>query len=123
MSPSARDAVQAASSSGNMRPLWPFALGLLGLGALLGFAVLRPKEPPRAEAVPSGAPAAVSVEAAVPSVVEPSLSVAPTPSAVPSASVAPSSTPAAQRPTDLSRAKAPRAAAPARIPTDLENPF
>lgn len=123
MSPSGRDAVQAASSGGNTRPLWPFALGLLSLGALLGFAVLRPKEPARATAAPSATPPAVSVEASVPSSVAPSLSVAPAPSVVPSASVAPSSVPAAQRPTDSGKAKAPRAATPARIPTDLENPF
>jgi serine/threonine-protein kinase len=124
MSPSGRDAVQAASTGSNARPLWPFALGLLGLGALLGFAVLRPSEPPRADAVPSITPPVASVEAAAaPSAVEPSLSAVPAPSAVPSASVAPSSAPAAQRPTDSGKAKAPRVAASARIPTDLENPF
>ena len=44
------DAAAAATASSSARPLWPFALGLLVLGALLGFTVLRsPTTEPTAE--------------------------------------------------------------------------
>jgi serine/threonine protein kinase len=119
------DAVAAATASASARPLWPFALGLLVLGALLGFAVLRtPATEPKAE--PSATPPKPSVEvaalpAAAPSAVAPapSDSAVAAPSSVPSAAASPASTP--------DKKPKPRVGtgtgAPARIPTDLENPF
>jgi serine/threonine protein kinase len=112
-----RDAPSAASSQGSPRPLWPFGLGLLVLGALLGFVVLRPG-PPAPQAEPSTAAPGHVVAAPVttPSAIAPALaSAAATPSAAPSAAALPSSVP--------DKKPKPRTATPARIPTDLENPF
>lgn len=123
------DAAAAATASSSARPLWPFALGLLVLGALLGFAVLRtPPAEPKAE--PSATPPQLSVEAAAAPATPPSAIVA-----APSDSVAaaPSSAPSAAASSSPSLDKKPKprpgsgigpgTAAPARIPTDLENPF
>jgi len=114
-----RDAPSAASSSGAARPLWPFGVGLLVLGALLGFVVLRPTpSAPRAE--PSITPSVQVV--APPPVVAPSV-VAPAPSE--SAMALPSSAPSGAAPPPAVADKKPKArpGTPARIPTDLENPF
>jgi serine/threonine-protein kinase len=105
------------------RPLWPFAVGLILLGAMLGFVVLRsPASSPSAESPPSArlpaAPPPTSLVAITSS--EPAVSA----SAVPSASVAPSASAAAT--SDKKARPRPASAAPgtpARIPTDLENPF
>jgi serine/threonine protein kinase len=106
------------------RPLWPFALGLLALGALLGFAVLRPPAvTPNPEALGS-ARAATSTVVAAP----PAASPAPDASSAPAASASAGSVEASPAPSasahvlDSKKAK-PRASAAARIPTDLENPF
>ena len=118
------DAAPAATASGSARPLWPFALGLLVLGALLGFAVLRtPAAEPKAE--PSAAPPKPNVEVATQA-----SAVAPAPSD--SAAAAPSSAPSAASSSSAPDKKPkPRPGSgvgtgngtPARIPTDLENPF
>jgi serine/threonine protein kinase len=117
-----------ASSSAPARPLWPFALGLVSLGALLGFVVLRgPAAEPTIE--PSAAAASArsvteakaSPSAAAPAT-EPSVPAAKAEaSAAPSVSVR-SSAPPAPRPVDAKKSK-PMPAATAHIPTDLENPF
>jgi eukaryotic-like serine/threonine-protein kinase len=103
------------------RPLWPFALGLILLGAVLGFVVLRnPATAPRAEpppaaqvASPVSQPALVAITSS-----EPAASAPP----APSVSAAPSATrvspPAAEK-----KAKPRPPGSPAQIPTDLENPF
>jgi serine/threonine-protein kinase len=114
-----RDAASAPSSGGSTsRPLWPFGVGLLALGALLGFVVLR-SAPTAPQAEPSAAPSGPVAAApiATPSVVAPAPpeSAAALPSAVPSTAGLPSATPEKKPKT--------RAVAPARIPTDLENPF
>lgn len=111
---------QAVSATSSGRPLWPFALGLILLGILLGVVVLR------SPAAPAVAPAAVSPPAVVdtappivspePSMAPSALTAAPEPSALPSAS--------APARSELKRPKpASPPSAPARIPTDLENPF
>jgi serine/threonine-protein kinase len=121
------DPAAAASVNGSARPLWPFALGLLVLGALLGFAVLRsPASEPKAE--PSATPPSVEVTAL--SATAPS-ALAPVPSD--SAPTAPSSAPSAAPSSTSTADKKPKArvgtgvgtgsGTPARIPTDLENPF
>jgi serine/threonine-protein kinase len=109
------------SASPPQKPLWPFALGLLALGALLGFAVLRPQSsapaaeaPPRALAPTASAPSAA---ASAPPEASAALAASAEASALPNASA----TPAAARAPDK-KAK-PRPSASARIPTDLENPF
>jgi eukaryotic-like serine/threonine-protein kinase len=116
------DALHAVSGEGTARPLWPFALGLVALGGLLGFVVLRgPMASPRAEALPSSLPAPSAAVApavlASPTPALPSL-ISAKPLAAPSSSVAP----AASHAPDTKKAKA-RPSASARIPTDLENPF
>jgi eukaryotic-like serine/threonine-protein kinase len=116
------DAPAAVSAGTGGRPLWPFALGLVALGALLGFAVLRgaapssgPEPAPSVVVPAASAPAAALPEPAAPA---PSVVVAP---AASSASAAPSIS-APPRPADAKRPKL-RPSASARIPTDLENPF
>jgi eukaryotic-like serine/threonine-protein kinase len=120
------DAAAAATASSAARPLWPFALGLLVLGALLGFAVLRtPAAAPQAEASTAPKPnmGVSAAPAATPSVA------APAPSD--SAAAAPSSAPSAAASSPPTPDKKPKArvgsgvgtGTPARIPTDLENPF
>ena len=110
-----RDAPSPSPSGGSARPLWPFGVGLLILGALLGFVVLRPAPAPQAE------PAAHSRQVVAAPVPTPSVapapleSAAPLPSTAPSAATLPSAGPEKKPKT--------RAATPARIPTDLENPF
>lgn len=100
------------SSSGAPRPLWPFAVGLLMLGALLGFVVLRPPpSAPQAEAPkPSAAPTVLAAPSSVPA---------------PPASIAePLSSASAAAPSSSADKKLkPRPGTAARIPTDLENPF
>ena len=123
--PTDRDAVVAASAGGAARPLWPVALGLLVLGALLGFVVLRPS--PQAASLPEPtrpAPAAAQPAATLdstppspPSATQPAIAPSALVTSRPSASAAP---PAVR---GEARIKAPRAATSARIPTDLENPF
>ena len=111
-------------SSGVQRPLWPFALGLLVLGAALGFAVLRqppaasrPEAASDAPATASGAPSAPSTLLASPVQPAPSQLSAATPAASASAAALPSAGASAKP------GKA-RPAGPARsIPKDLENPF
>jgi serine/threonine-protein kinase len=114
--------LRAAASvpSGAQRPLWPFALGLLLLGAALGFAVLRP---PAAATAPAGPPSTSVADVAPPAAVEPPAAVAvvpPEPS-VPAPAVSASVTPSAKPP--AAKPSKPRPTGPARIPTDLENPF
>jgi eukaryotic-like serine/threonine-protein kinase len=117
-----QDGTVPAVTVGAARPLWPFGLGLLGLGALLGFVVLRGAAPsvqseerPNAAAASPAAlpPTAVSV------VPPPFVASAETPSAP---APAPSSSAPPVRAFDGKKAK-PRPSAAARIPTDLENPF
>ncbi len=114
-----------ASSSGSPRPLWPFGLGLLVLGAALGFVVLRaPLSAPKPEPAVSAAAAASAGELAR---AESSAGVAPVESA-PAPLVAPSSLPSSSAASPSAKASAAkpvkaRSGAPARIPTDLENPF
>jgi hypothetical protein len=113
-----RDGPSTANSSSPARPLWPFGVGLLVLGALLGFVVLRPAPTaPRAEPSPARSGQVVAGPALTPSVVAPVplQSAVALPSTVPSAPALPSAVPEKKAKT--------RAAAPARIPTDLENPF
>ncbi len=124
--PTEPDPAAAVSGSAGARPLWPFALGLVVLGAALGVAVLRgaapestPESPPREQAPSVALPT-------TPAVVVPSA--AASEAALPEASAAPSASPSAppaSRPPETKRAKPPKAAtaASARIPTDLENPF
>jgi len=115
------DAPRAVSGEAAPRPLWPFAFGLVALGGLLGFVVLRGSMAPRAEPAPSvaavpraAAPgASASGEAAVSPVVSAELL-----GGAPSSSAPP----AAARVPELKKPK-PHASASARIPTDLENPF
>ncbi len=121
------DAPAAVSAGGAQRPLWPFGLGLLALGALLGFVVLRgAASTPQADA-----PSAPVSAAALPSAVQ----VAPAPQAsassgapaeaasAPSASGASGASPPL-RPPDGKKVKArPSASAHSATPTDLENPF
>ena len=118
------DAQRAVSSEGPPRPLWPFALGLVALGGLLGFVVLRgPTTSPRAEPLPSAAvlPGASAAAWASPSSPV-SASASPVRSAEPPGGVPSSSASAAARAPDLKKPKV-RPSASARIPTDLENPF
>lgn len=119
------DPAPAASVNGSARPLWPFALGLLVLGALLGFTVLRtPAVAPQAEPSAMAPKPSVDVAAApAPSAVAPASSDA--------AAAAPSSAPSAAGSSLSAPDKKPKArvgtavgtGTPARIPTDLENPF
>ena len=105
------------------RPLWPFGLGLLVLGVGLGFVVLRgspggvtpepartPSTTPSSAAAVSAAPAAV--ESSVPSASAAASEAAP----VPAVSAAPASSSGDKKQKRVT-------GAPARIPTDLENPF
>jgi serine/threonine-protein kinase len=87
------DAPGSVSTTGAARPLWPFGLGLLGLGAVLGFVVLRGASPtaePEAlstapvVSAPNASPAAAALSLGS-AVVESSASSAPL---VPPASVA-----------------------------------
>ncbi|HVY25530.1 MAG TPA: protein kinase [Polyangiaceae bacterium] len=131
MSPTARDAVQAASAGTRARPLWPFAIGLIGLGAVLGFAVLRPSPAPQAEPIASvPAPAVSATLAAATSVSSAAASAAPAAALVSAAAAAPSAsalpasaTPVTPRAPDAAKARPARTPSAARIPTDLENPF
>lgn len=116
------DSLATVSAGAGGRPLWPFAVGLVALGALLGFVVLRgaasgsaPEPPPSVAAPPVSAAAAPTEPAPHASAAAASVSVASEASAAPSTSAAP-------RPMDAKRPKL-RPAASARIPTDLENPF
>jgi serine/threonine-protein kinase len=118
------------------RPLWPFALGLIALGALLGFVVLRgPSSSAAADPAPAAdaTPAAdsASVRASQASAV-PTSDGSPAPRAVPEPP--PSAAPAMSRPSAVAKdavvvprvePKRVKSLAPpsARIPTDLENPF
>jgi serine/threonine-protein kinase len=119
------DPAPTASIGPAARPLWPFGLGLLALGALLGFAVLRgaastPEPEPRSS---PPAPARSASLAPPPPVPAPAPPLASASSATAQPSAAPSSTPnLPARAPDSKRAK-PRASASAHIPTDLENPF
>jgi serine/threonine protein kinase len=118
-----RDAQRAVSADTRARPLWPFAVGFLALGGLLGFVVLRgPAATPRAEPLPSITAPVPSAASATSAVIDalPSASAAPglQPLAPPSSSAAPS----AARAADPKKVKL-RPSASARIPTDLENPF
>lgn len=99
------------------RPLWPFALGLLALGAALGFVVLRSPAAPSAEAPPLVKSA--SAAAAAPSMPAPvqAASEAPSPAVAPPASVPPATQSATKK------EPKPRVGSPTQIPTDLENPF
>jgi serine/threonine-protein kinase len=118
----------ATVSSAGRTPLWPFAVGLVVAGAALGFAVLRaPTTEPKAEPAASVGPAEPVAAMPTPSAVAPATSpatsqppvalaasAAPSSSALPSASSkVPASKPSKVRPPG----------SPARIPTDLENPF
>ncbi len=108
------DPPPTASSSGAPRALWPFGVGLLVLGALLGFVVLRP--PPSTPQVEAPRPSAVPQALAAPSVVPAPPASAPEPPPSGSATAAP--------PSSAGDKKAkPRPGTAARIPTDLENPF
>jgi eukaryotic-like serine/threonine-protein kinase len=111
------------------RPLWPFALGLVGLGVGLGFAVLRPADngagvQPRASA---GLPVSTTPEGRVtppaPSAAAPSTSRvdAPAPSERAPSPAAPSVAPTAAAAPEKKPASRPNGPTP--IPTDLENPF
>ena len=111
------------------RPLWPFAVGLVTLGGLLGFVVLRQQAP---TPEPAASAVARSAASAAPS---PSSSLG-TPRELAPASAAPAgalpsaieATPARSaqvkgpRLLDAKRSKPPESA-PAKLPTDLENPF
>jgi eukaryotic-like serine/threonine-protein kinase len=114
----------AVSASAQPRPLWPFALGLLALGGLLGFVVLRgpaaapSPEPQRATSATAPAASRASAWDAEPAVA-PSAATAPSTRTAPSVSAPSSPSPP---PPDARRVK-PRPSAAARIPTDLENPF
>jgi serine/threonine protein kinase len=118
-----QDAPAAVTAGGAARPLWPFGLGLLALGALLGFVVLRgsgaaPPAEIRATAtsvVPAPTPVAVTV--VPPATVSAAASNQTAPEPVPSSSALPSRAP------DSKKAKPRPSSAAARIPTDLENPF
>jgi len=113
------DAPRAVSGEGAPRSFWPFAFGLVALGGLLGFVVLRGSMAPRAEPVPSvavrppAAGASASSQAAVSPVVSAELR-----GGAPSSSAPP----APLRAPELKKPK-PHPSASARIPTDLENPF
>jgi serine/threonine-protein kinase len=103
------------------RPLWPFALGLLLLGAALGFVVLRPQSAsttaePQASVTASSGPLVASPPALVAVV-----SSEPLPSAAPAPSTSVSSAPSARAAPE--KKPKPRPGSPAQIPTDLENPF
>jgi eukaryotic-like serine/threonine-protein kinase len=101
------------------RPLWPFALGLLLLGAALGFVVLRPPSAAtKAEPQPSVTATPGALVPSPPALVA-VVSGEPLPSATPSASVS-SAPPAQAVPEKKAR---PRPGSPGQIPTDLENPF
>jgi eukaryotic-like serine/threonine-protein kinase len=116
------DAPLAVSAEGAPRPLWPFALGLVALGGLLGFVVLRgPAAAPRPETPALVAASANS--AALPPLASVAASGLAAPAVAPGASPTPSSSAgAAGRLPDAKKPKA-RPSASARIPTDLENPF
>jgi serine/threonine protein kinase len=107
------------------RPLWPFALGLVVLGALLGFVVLRGPSSPAPNTSIDVAPAPEpKVSAFAPS---PASSSSVDPAARPAPSSAPSAPtrergPAAAPRVEQKKVKA-RPAVSAHIPTDLENPF
>ncbi len=116
------------ASGASARPLWPFALGLVVLGSLLGFVVLRGPSndaaPERSASAVAPAPtlsAAAPVVAAAPpaeapSAAAPALSASSSPSATPS-------TPAVAAPPRVEKKAKARPAISAQIPTDLENPF
>jgi eukaryotic-like serine/threonine-protein kinase len=121
--PTEPDSRRALSANASGRPLWPFALGLLVLGAALGVVVLRrAPEPvsgyPAASAPASAAPVTVVVPPPEPSQVVPAVPPPPEPPVTPSASASASARPEPKR----LKAVAPLST-PARIPTDLENPF
>ncbi len=105
----------ARSSGSSPLPLWPFGVGLLLLGALLGFVVLRPPAS-TPEAGASTRPSAVAQAVPLPSVAPAAAMSAPEP--LPSASAAAAAPSSA---TDKKPKQRPSTAA--RIPTDLENPF
>jgi eukaryotic-like serine/threonine-protein kinase len=104
------------------RPLWPFAVGLIVLGALLGFVVLRgPAAAPAPE--PSAAPLPASAPPEPLAVSPPVTSGQAPPQS--DGSAAPNQqgpTSASPRPPESKKARL-RPAASASIPTDLENPF
>ena len=125
-SPLPQERSAAAATLGSARPLWPFGLGLLGLGALLGFVVLRgaapsaqPEARPNAPAVSAPAPPPTAV-----SLVPPAAAASALPVSEPSASATPSSSGAVpMRAPDGKKVSKPRPSAAPHIPTDLENPF
>jgi serine/threonine-protein kinase len=128
--PSEPSGLSSAPGASKARPLWPFGLGLLALGLGLGVVVLRsPASPPAAVPEPAkttavAAPSPITPVPPAPATAGPKAEPS-APASVsapaPSASAPASAVPA----TDAKKAKhAPVApGAPARIPTDLENPF
>jgi eukaryotic-like serine/threonine-protein kinase len=103
------------------RPLWPFALGLLLLGAVLGFVVLRPQSASTTAAPqPSVAASSGALVASPPALVA-VVSSEPLPSAAPAPATSVSSAPSARAVPE--KKPKPRPGSPAQIPTDLENPF
>jgi eukaryotic-like serine/threonine-protein kinase len=111
------------------RPLWPFGVGLVTLGGLLGFVVLRQQAPsPEPAASKVALPAVSAAPSPAPSLRAPSQL---TPSSAAPAGPLPSADEA--RPARSAQGKVPRAldakkpkppeSAPAKLPTDLENPF
>jgi len=118
-----QDVRSGVTDSGAARPLWPFGLGLLALGAVLGFVVLRGSASappvdvspsPAASSAPAPAPPATTV--ALPPAVSAATSNSPELAPAPSSSAPPS------RAADKKAKPRPSSSA-ARIPTDLENPF
>jgi eukaryotic-like serine/threonine-protein kinase len=120
--PTESDAPTALSASSGGRPLWPFALGLVVLGVVLGVVVLRPLSRSAAEQVVAPA-TSLAVAPAFTAPTEPSVAVAP-PVVTPEPSTAPSASASVPPRAEPKRPKAATPpSAPARIPTDLENPF
>ena len=114
------DAHAAVSNAGGARPLWPFGLGLLVFGALLGFVVLRGATSASQAVAPLSATAASTplAPSALPVLPPPAVS-----AAVSAAPPAPSSSAVPQLHAPDGKKAKPRASASAHIPTDLENPF
>jgi hypothetical protein len=118
-----QDARMATTARDGARPLWPFGVGLLGMGALLGFVVLRgPASAPAADVHPAASSPPVASPLAATVVPPPVVSAAASNQPVAASAPAPSGSALPVRSGDSKKAK-PRASAGARIPTDLENPF
>jgi eukaryotic-like serine/threonine-protein kinase len=116
-------AARGVSTSGAGRSLWPFAVGLMVFGGALAVVVMSrahgdatvAADSPSSAAVPTEAPSTASEPtAAAPSSTAP---------AAPSASATSSAAPTPGEPKRIKVSKPPPASTPARIPTDLEDPF